>query len=370
MASRGARCRADFIRCSRGRGRRPRLPRCTSLDAVCRPDRSGPRRCRSASEPPIPSSAMPGRPFISPMGEPFRPRASRRRHAARWFRQADGNRDGFLTPAEMQADADRFFALLDSDRDGEIDPDELIAYEWEVAPDIQVNPQGGDPRRSRHRASPRRTTLNRKPPAPQRFTMAAIDEPARRRPLCSAQHAGAGCRGGLQLQSCDQPLEFRQRGAGAVSSCSTAPAGLADPRQACNRCEPPAPKPLLPKRDEKDAARRRHPASSARLAPHPVVRARRDPHAEARPGPRSAGSGRRAATSGSHGAARSSRSSSSSLAGGSFAKSSGVDDHVAGRAGHHAFARAFQRLPFGPGDVEQPLPRLAPRPPCRASHRP
>ena len=39
----------------------------------------------------------------------------------------------------MQADADRFFATLDSDRDGEIGPEELINYEWEIAPDIQVN---------------------------------------------------------------------------------------------------------------------------------------------------------------------------------------------------------------------------------------
>jgi hypothetical protein len=38
----------------------------------------------------------------------------------------------------MQADAERFFATLDSDGNGEIDPDELINYEWEVAPDIQV----------------------------------------------------------------------------------------------------------------------------------------------------------------------------------------------------------------------------------------
>jgi hypothetical protein len=33
----------------------------------------------------------------------------------------------------------------------------------------------------------------------------------------------------------------------------------------------------------------------------------------------------------------------------------GIDDHVAGRAGHHAFARSFERLALGPGDVEQPL---------------
>ena len=57
-------------------------------------------------------------------------------------------------------------------------------------------------------------------------------------------------------------------------------------------------------------------------------------------------------------AARSSRSSSSSLAAGSFGEILGVDDHMAGRAGHHALARALERLARRPGDVEQPLARL------------
>jgi hypothetical protein len=78
-------------------------------------------------------------PFISPMGEPFRARTVRDDTLANWFNQADRNRDGILPPAEMQADADRFFATLDTDRDGEIGPEELINYEWEIAPDIQVN---------------------------------------------------------------------------------------------------------------------------------------------------------------------------------------------------------------------------------------
>ena len=82
---------------------------------------------------------MPGRPFISPMGEPFRARTVRDDTLAMWFSQADRNRDGSLTPDEMRADADRFFATLDSDHDGEIGPEELINYEWEIAPDIQVN---------------------------------------------------------------------------------------------------------------------------------------------------------------------------------------------------------------------------------------
>jgi Ca2+-binding EF-hand superfamily protein len=77
-------------------------------------------------------------PFISPMGEPFRPHGAGDDTLADWFNQADRNHDGFLTIDEMQSDADRFFAVLDVDRNGEIDPDELVHYEWEVAPDIQV----------------------------------------------------------------------------------------------------------------------------------------------------------------------------------------------------------------------------------------
>ena len=78
-------------------------------------------------------------PFISPMGEPFGPKTEGDDTLATWFRQADHNHDGFLTHAEMQTDAERFFAKLDTDHDGEIDPDELAHYEWQVAPEIQVN---------------------------------------------------------------------------------------------------------------------------------------------------------------------------------------------------------------------------------------
>ena len=77
-------------------------------------------------------------PFISPMGEPFRARSATDDTLARWFYQADRNRDGFLTADEMVADADRFFATLDTDHNGEIEPDELANYEYEIAPDIQV----------------------------------------------------------------------------------------------------------------------------------------------------------------------------------------------------------------------------------------
>ena len=78
-------------------------------------------------------------PFISPMGEPFRPRNATDDTLARWFNQADADHDGRVTPSEMKADADRFFATLDTDADGQIDPEELIQYEWEFAPDIQLS---------------------------------------------------------------------------------------------------------------------------------------------------------------------------------------------------------------------------------------
>ena len=77
-----------------------------------------------------------GRMFISPMGEPFRPRDREDDSLADWFNQADQNHDGQLTLAEMQQDSDRFFALLDVNHDGEIDPDEISRYENVVAPEV------------------------------------------------------------------------------------------------------------------------------------------------------------------------------------------------------------------------------------------
>ena len=92
-----------------------------------------------AEEAPITVQGYPWAPFISPMGEPFRGGRASVAPIARWFGQADRNRDGVLTSDEMQRDADRFFARLDSTRDGQIDPQEIKAYEWEIAPEIQVN---------------------------------------------------------------------------------------------------------------------------------------------------------------------------------------------------------------------------------------
>ncbi|HJU77638.1 MAG TPA: EF-hand domain-containing protein [Sphingomicrobium sp.] len=92
----------------------------------------------AADEPPIMVTGRSWAPFISPMGEPFRARAAGEDTLARWFNQADRNRDGALTSTEMEADAERFFARLDADGNGQIEPEELVQYEWELAPEIQV----------------------------------------------------------------------------------------------------------------------------------------------------------------------------------------------------------------------------------------
>jgi Ca2+-binding EF-hand superfamily protein len=78
-------------------------------------------------------------PFISPMGEAFRSHSATDDTLADWFQQADRNHDGFLTEDEMVADGDRFFQTLDLDHNGEIEPEELVRYEWQLAPEIQVN---------------------------------------------------------------------------------------------------------------------------------------------------------------------------------------------------------------------------------------
>jgi len=92
-----------------------------------------------ASRTPIVVTGQPWAPFVSPMGEPFRPKNRDDDTLADWFYQADRNRDGALTSDEMVADATRFFAKLDTNHDGQIDPDELAQYEYDIAPEIQVN---------------------------------------------------------------------------------------------------------------------------------------------------------------------------------------------------------------------------------------
>ena len=94
-----------------------------------------------AEEPPKPITVTRYKwaPFVSPMGEPFRSRAPEDDPFARWFREADGNRDGMLTADEMRADAERFFAVLDGNQDGRIDSEERMTYESKIAPEVQVN---------------------------------------------------------------------------------------------------------------------------------------------------------------------------------------------------------------------------------------
>ena len=77
--------------------------------------------------------------FISPSGEPFRPKdAGGDDPVKRWFDQADRNHDGKLTVGELMLDGDRFFATLDTDHNGELLPDEIHAYEDGVAPEIKL----------------------------------------------------------------------------------------------------------------------------------------------------------------------------------------------------------------------------------------
>lgn len=82
--------------------------------------------------------------FVSPVGEPFRPKGNADDPVKRWFDQADRDHDGKLTIGEMMLDADRFFARLDQDRSGELLPDEVHAYEDEV-PEIRLYQRRRDP---------------------------------------------------------------------------------------------------------------------------------------------------------------------------------------------------------------------------------
>jgi len=82
--------------------------------------------------------------FVSPMGEPFRGRASRAAALDVWFASADKDANGILSNQEMRDDAARFYATLDVTKDGEIDPDDIRRYENDIAPEIQISawPEG------------------------------------------------------------------------------------------------------------------------------------------------------------------------------------------------------------------------------------
>jgi Ca2+-binding EF-hand superfamily protein len=145
---------------------------------------------------PIVVTGRGGVPFISPMGEPIRARTPNEDTLARWFYQVDRNRDGFLTPDELVADAQRYFAILDTNNDGQIDPDELAHYEWTIAPEIQVNsrlrrarepgekpdkadtdPSGGDGDHARRQRPSDRNNVDYGPQGAARYALLNIPEP-------------------------------------------------------------------------------------------------------------------------------------------------------------------------------------------------
>ena len=100
----------------------------------------------AAEDAPIVVKAFPWAPFISPMGEPFRAPCDRRGSDRTLVRPGRPEPGRVLTADEMQADADRFFVRLDSNHDGQIIPDEIKAYEYEIAPEVQVNSNWKRPR--------------------------------------------------------------------------------------------------------------------------------------------------------------------------------------------------------------------------------
>lgn len=93
--------------------------------------------------------------FISPMGEPFRPKPDNEDPEKAWFDGADSNHDGMLTQGEMSADAARFFATLDTNHDGELLPEEVAAYEENIAPEVRLyQPRGEKPAKRDRKAAP------------------------------------------------------------------------------------------------------------------------------------------------------------------------------------------------------------------------
>lgn len=104
---------------------------------------AAPLLAQTAAAAPAQKPLVGGPNFISPMGQPFRSHDDLS-GAEHWFREADANHDGKLTPAEFRADADRFFDMLDTNHDGQIDPGEIDHYETQIAPEIRVISTYGD----------------------------------------------------------------------------------------------------------------------------------------------------------------------------------------------------------------------------------
>jgi hypothetical protein len=84
--------------------------------------------------------------FISPCGQPFRAKRGAPYPVADWFHQVDKDNDGKIARAEFNADAEAFFKVLDRNRDGFLSPYEVNYYELKIAPEvvgIQVEAQRG-----------------------------------------------------------------------------------------------------------------------------------------------------------------------------------------------------------------------------------
>jgi hypothetical protein len=115
---------------------------------------------------PAPPASGPARPatppiFLSPSGEPFRPKPGGPAPFEVWFAQADADHDGSIDRAEFRADALRFFKLLDADGDGMIDGFEINTYELKIAPELIAAYEGAvggpevEPERGGHRGGSR-----------------------------------------------------------------------------------------------------------------------------------------------------------------------------------------------------------------------
>ncbi len=84
--------------------------------------------------------SLPARPplYISPAGEAFRGADA----FAAWWRLADRDQDGAISPVELAADFGRVFHALDTDRDGQIEEAEIAAYERGVPELALRSPRG------------------------------------------------------------------------------------------------------------------------------------------------------------------------------------------------------------------------------------
>ena len=78
----------------------------------------------------------PANTFISPCGQPFRAKRDAPYPVADWFHQVDKNNDGKIDRAEFNADAEVFFKVLDQNRDGFLSPYEVNYYELKIAPEV------------------------------------------------------------------------------------------------------------------------------------------------------------------------------------------------------------------------------------------